>query len=205
VFSAVWCGPCKVIVPKFFELSKDFPAISFWKVDGDKCKGILSKLGVKALPTFLFYHCGVIVSRMSGAKIDSLEQNLSFLNNQNEVTIQNVNETTQDKEVVQKTLQLLDFRRNVFELYRQIREKGTNDSQSYSLFINERNRLFKEHPQSALDQSQKNNFVGLNYYDYNPNYRVLAKIENAENPKDHFIQVGNDGEVKLKQIGTVFF
>src|SRR5690606_34631997 len=60
------------------------------------------------------------------------------------------------------------------------------------------------HPQSALDASQKLSFKGLNYLDYQPEYRVLAKLEGS--PAQEFeIDAGDDGSVRIKQIGKVSF
>lgn len=34
-FHATWCGPCKLIGPKFEKLPADYPAFTFAKVDVD--------------------------------------------------------------------------------------------------------------------------------------------------------------------------
>jgi uncharacterized protein len=98
-------------------------------------------------------------------------------------------------------LDLVDYRRRVFEMYRQIRELG---AEGHELFRRERDKLFAEHPQSALDEQQKLSFKGLAYYDYNPAYRVLTKLEDAE-PKEYLLDAGDDGKVKVSQIGKVSF
>jgi uncharacterized protein len=101
-------------------------------------------------------------------------------------------------------LDLLDYRRRVFELYRQVRERGTESPQSHALFRRERDSLFAEHSQSALDDEQKKEFKGLRYYDYNPAYRVLGTLEATE-PKSYQLAVGDDGTVLMNQIGKVSF
>lgn len=98
-------------------------------------------------------------------------------------------------------LDLLDYRRRVFELYRQIRILGAG---SHELFRQERDKLFAEHPQSALDDEQKQSFRGLNYFPYNPAYRVLASVEKAEELSFQ-LEVGDDGKVTMRQIGKVSF
>jgi len=102
-------------------------------------------------------------------------------------------------------LDLLDYRRRVFEMYQQIRQLGTNSPQAFELFQKTRNNLFANHSQSALDSKQKQSFSGLFYYDYNPEFRILAKLQESSEKQDYALDVGDDGEVMLKQIGTVHF
>jgi uncharacterized protein (DUF1684 family) len=102
-------------------------------------------------------------------------------------------------------LDLLDYRRTVFDLYRQVRELGTHSPEAYALWRNTRNRLFAEHSQSALDAEQKATFSGLPYWDYQPAYRVIAKLDTDIEAVEYTIAAGDDGSVKIRQIGQVSF
>src|SRR5690606_1848192 len=102
-------------------------------------------------------------------------------------------------------LDLLDYRRSVFELYRQIRQLGTESLEAHKLWISTRNTLFAEHPQSALDSKQKKTFSGLHYWEYNPQYRVMATLDTAVEPVEYTIAAGDDGSVIIRQIGQVSF
>lgn len=102
-------------------------------------------------------------------------------------------------------LDLLDYRRKTFELYRQVRELGTESPEAYSLWIETRNKLFGEHSQSALLEQDKPNFKSLPYWDYNPNYRVVAKLNTDVEPIEYNISAGDDGSVTIRQIGQVKF
>lgn len=102
-------------------------------------------------------------------------------------------------------LDLLDYRRTVFNLYSKIRELGTNSTEAYQEWIGVRNQLFAEHSQSALDDTQKATFSGLAYWNYQPAYRVLAKLDTDVDPIEYEISAGDDGYVTIKQVGKVNF
>ena len=100
-------------------------------------------------------------------------------------------------------LDLLDYRRRVAGTYNLIRSKGTSKPESFSAFRASRDELFAQHPQSPLDTEQKLSFTHLNYYPYNPAYRVLAEVQLLDAPLEYESDGGDDGAVKIRQIGTV--
>ena len=57
-FTAAWCGPCKIIAPKFEAMSKEFPTVGFFKVDVDENDDTAAEYGIQAMPTFLFFKGG---------------------------------------------------------------------------------------------------------------------------------------------------
>ncbi|XP_031109172.1 thioredoxin F-type, chloroplastic-like [Ipomoea triloba] len=68
-----WCGPCKVIAPKFEELSAKYLDVVFLKLDCNQDNRPLAKeLGIKVVPTFKVLKSGKIVKEVTGAKIDDL-------------------------------------------------------------------------------------------------------------------------------------
>ena len=65
---ADWCGPCKVISPIIDELSSDYQGqVVFGKLNVDEAKDKTTELGVRNIPTILFYKDGQIVERKTGA------------------------------------------------------------------------------------------------------------------------------------------
>merc|ERR1712224_1150244 len=54
-FTAQWCGPCRMIGPKFEEFSLTYTDLLFVKVDVDDCDSVAAKAGISAMPTFQVY------------------------------------------------------------------------------------------------------------------------------------------------------
>ncbi|KAF5745876.1 thioredoxin F-type chloroplastic [Tripterygium wilfordii] len=68
-----WCGPCKVIAPRFQELSKTYLDVVFLKLDCNQDNKPLAKeLGIRVVPTFKILKDSKIVKEVTGAKFDDL-------------------------------------------------------------------------------------------------------------------------------------
>ncbi|XP_004492848.1 thioredoxin F-type, chloroplastic-like [Cicer arietinum] len=68
-----WCGPCKVIAPKFKELSEKYLDVVFLKLDCNQDNKPLAKeLGLKVVPTFKILKDSKVVKEVTGAKYDDL-------------------------------------------------------------------------------------------------------------------------------------
>ncbi|KAJ1286771.1 hypothetical protein BS78_03G377300 [Paspalum vaginatum] len=68
-----WCGPCKVVAPKFQEMSEKNLDVAFLKLDCNQDNKALAKeLGLKVVPTFKIIKDGKVVKEVTGAKIDVL-------------------------------------------------------------------------------------------------------------------------------------
>jgi thioredoxin 1 len=80
-FWAAWCGPCKVVLPKFIELSDKYPSVVFVKCVGDstpEAGGLMKREGVRSVPSFHFWKSGAKLDVVNGARIDDVE---SFIAN----------------------------------------------------------------------------------------------------------------------------
>lgn len=62
-FYAVWCGPCKNFAPKFDALSKEFPNVTFIKIDTQKLPDVSSSYGIQSIPTIVLVKEGKEVGR----------------------------------------------------------------------------------------------------------------------------------------------
>ena len=60
---ANWCGVCKMMKPKFEELSTKYPDIQFCTLNVDEAPKITSNLNITNVPTFIIYQDGKEVNR----------------------------------------------------------------------------------------------------------------------------------------------
>lgn len=64
---ANWCNPCRVISPIIDQISSDYVGrLSVGKLDADIARDLLTKLGVRNIPTLILYQNGEIVERNTG-------------------------------------------------------------------------------------------------------------------------------------------
>ncbi|XP_045157640.1 thioredoxin-like [Mercenaria mercenaria] len=73
-FTASWCGPCKMIGPKFEAFSTEYTNIIFIKVDVDENDEVAQAEGISAMPTFKFYKNGKQVDELVGASEAKLKE-----------------------------------------------------------------------------------------------------------------------------------
>ncbi|EAT84116.1 hypothetical protein HBI56_058770 [Parastagonospora nodorum] len=70
---ATWCGPCKMIAPTIVKFSEKYPETRFYKLDIDEVPDIAQELGIRAMPTFVFFKNGEKVGEVVGANPKAIE------------------------------------------------------------------------------------------------------------------------------------
>lgn len=80
---------------------------------------------------------------------------------------------------VDDTLDLLDFRRRVDELYRLVRESGSGEK-TWLGWRAGRDELFSSHPQTPLEVGDIRRKEGLAYFDYDEQWRFELIVEPME-------------------------
>lgn len=77
-FTASWCGPCKMIGPKFVGFSglAEYANVLFYKVDVDANSETAEAQEVSAMPTFKFYKNGNKVAEVVGANEQKIKEAL---------------------------------------------------------------------------------------------------------------------------------
>jgi uncharacterized protein (DUF1684 family) len=100
-------------------------------------------------------------------------------------------------------LDLLDWKRRVFDLYASVRESAAPE-QAWETWRETRDELFRSHPQSPLPAAERAAFRGLPYFDYDPSFRVLATVRPAE--REHR-EIATSGEepYSFTRFATAFF
>ncbi len=65
-FSAVWCGPCKMIAPIVDQLDEEMTDVSFFNVDVDENPELAQKFSVMNIPSLFVVEKGEVVNRTVG-------------------------------------------------------------------------------------------------------------------------------------------
>ena len=67
-FWATWCGPCKMIAPIISKLAEEYDGkIVVGKCDVEVAEDLVADLGIRNVPTILFFKGGEIVDKLVGA------------------------------------------------------------------------------------------------------------------------------------------
>jgi len=68
-FTAVWCGPCKMLSPLVEELAEDWQGkVNIYKMDVDTNQATPMKYGVMGVPSLLLFKNGGVAARLTGFK-----------------------------------------------------------------------------------------------------------------------------------------
>lgn len=79
MFTASWCGPCKIIKPIIYIHSDDakYSKIAFVEVDIDYSDELQAKYDIKSLPTFIMLVDGIERERITGVQQDKIKMLLN--------------------------------------------------------------------------------------------------------------------------------
>jgi uncharacterized protein (DUF1684 family) len=100
-------------------------------------------------------------------------------------------------------MSLLDWKRRVFAGYAAVRE-APDPAIAWTNWRQLRDELFATHPQSALPVAERDDFAGLDYFDYEPAYRTTGDIVEAE-PRGYEIAGSAGATFEFDLFATVDF
>ncbi|MFH1106310.1 MAG: thioredoxin [Candidatus Micrarchaeota archaeon] len=66
-FFAEWCGPCKIMAPRFEEAANELKGVKFVKVNVEEAQAKAQEYGVMSIPTLLIFKDGKVVDQSVGA------------------------------------------------------------------------------------------------------------------------------------------
>ena len=75
-FTAPWCGPCKMIGPKFVKLAQNYSdnlKVEFLKIDVDKNEEVAALCEIECMPTFQVWYNGKKLETWTGASSENLK------------------------------------------------------------------------------------------------------------------------------------
>jgi hypothetical protein len=98
-------------------------------------------------------------------------------------------------------LELLDWKRRIFELYAEVR-RAPDPQRAWRLWRDTRDELFGSHPQSPLTYEQREAFTGVPYFDYDASLRLLADVEPVE-PERREIETSGGQPYSFTRFGRV--
>jgi len=78
-FHAIWCGPCRALLPVFESIKKKFGSVKFEDIDVDENYQQAEKYFIRSVPTVVIVKDGVEVDRFTG-----LQSEISYVNAINE-------------------------------------------------------------------------------------------------------------------------
>jgi uncharacterized protein (DUF1684 family) len=99
-------------------------------------------------------------------------------------------------------LDLLGWKREVFALYRHVRE--LEPEAAWREWRAGRDRLFATHPQTPLTADTLTRFEALRFFDYDPAFRVTGSVVSTE-PAVREIDSSTGERIRFRQFGLVEF
>lgn len=72
MFSGKHCGPCQQITPYYENLSNQYRQLQFVKVESSELPYLIQAVGVRGLPTFMFFSNGRKIYEFTGANYQTL-------------------------------------------------------------------------------------------------------------------------------------
>lgn len=75
-FWAEWCGPCRMVGPILEELAAENTNVVIGKMNVDENPEIPTQMGIRNIPTLLFFKGGKVVNKFVGATSKSEYQKI---------------------------------------------------------------------------------------------------------------------------------
>lgn len=107
--------------------------------------------------------------------------------------------------MAQGSMSLLDYRRSVAGHYAGARSGSGGVEARWRRWRQQRDKLFREHPDSPLPIKDRKPGTRLPYYSYDPACRFEAEVEPLSQPVHLSVDLRQDGALELERMGRVRF
>ena len=98
---------------------------------------------------------------------------------------------------MQETVDLWDWRRRISDLYGAVRA-DPDPRHSWEVWRRTRNRLFRTHPQTPLDEGARAEFPGVPYFPYDPAWRFTVALRPVADTAPVSFPGGADGMIGMR-------
>nr|CAD2176834.1 unnamed protein product [Meloidogyne enterolobii]CAD2180229.1 unnamed protein product [Meloidogyne enterolobii] len=75
-FFATWCGPCRLMTPKFNKLADEFVDPIYVGIDVDEHEHIAANYEINVMPTFVFFKDGKKLTVIEGNNYEELRKTI---------------------------------------------------------------------------------------------------------------------------------
>jgi thioredoxin 1 len=75
-YFATWCGPCKALIPMLERIESDYPNVKFVKLNVDENRDHSMEMGIRGVPTVMFYKNNDEINRSSGVNSESFYKDI---------------------------------------------------------------------------------------------------------------------------------
>src|ERR1700742_4995501 len=98
-----------------------------------------------------------------------------------------------------RDLALAEWRREVFDIYREVR-LDRDPERAHTRWRERRDRLFAEHSQSPLAADDPLRQTGIPYWPYDPRLRFSVPVLEAARPARRSLATGDEEVTELRQL-----
>jgi len=106
-----------------------------------------------------------------------------------------VDRSIPDLSALTPALALADWRRRIAALYAGLRAMA-DPAAAHARWLEERGRLFSEHPMSPLPEAERAQFPGIAAFAYDPALRLHVRADAVEGP-EITLDLGEDGTMRM--------
>ena len=104
--------------------------------------------------------------------------------------------------VTQARWYVLDWRRQVADLYRAVRQEP-DPREAHAVWVSGRNQLLSRHPASPVPEGARDTYPGAHVAPYDRDYRFVVAVDRAVPEQRRDVPTATDGVVPFDLVGRV--